>query len=91
MPAVPTDHYSWIAASRTVRIPRQAFIGGKACDAVDGGTFDTINPATVSINMVDMVDVRTPFGGYKQSGTGRDLSLHDFDKYTETKTTWIGL
>jgi gamma-glutamyl-gamma-aminobutyraldehyde dehydrogenase len=39
----------------------------------------------------EQVDVRTPFGGYKQSGNGRDLSLHAFDKYTETKTTWIGL
>lgn len=50
-----------------------------------------LQAGTVSINMVDQVDVRTPFGGYKQSGNGRDLSLHAFDKYTETKTTWISL
>ncbi|MGB0799561.1 MAG: aldehyde dehydrogenase family protein [Planktomarina sp.] len=31
----------------------------------------------------------TPFGGMKQSGFGRDLSLHSFDKYTALKTTWI--
>ncbi len=30
-----------------------------------------------------------PFGGIKQSGFGRDLSLHAFDKYTALKTTWI--
>jgi len=30
-------------------------------------------------------------GGFKQSGTGRDKSLHAFDKYTELKTTWIDL
>jgi acyl-CoA reductase-like NAD-dependent aldehyde dehydrogenase len=30
-----------------------------------------------------------PFGGFRQSGVGRDKSLHAFDKYTETKTTWI--
>ena len=29
------------------------------------------------------------FGGYKQSGNGRDKSLHAFDKYTELKTTWL--
>ena len=29
------------------------------------------------------------FGGFKQSGNGRDKSLHAFDKYTELKTTWI--
>lgn len=33
--------------------------------------------------------VATPFGGYKQSGIGRDRSLHAFDKYTEMKTTWL--
>ena len=30
-----------------------------------------------------------PFGGFKQSGNGRDKSLHAFDKYTELKTTWL--
>ena len=33
----------------------------------------------------------TPFGGYKQSGIGRDLSLHAMDKFTELKTTWFQL
>ena len=32
-----------------------------------------------------------PFGGYKQSGFGRDLSLHALDKFTQLKTTWIKL
>jgi acyl-CoA reductase-like NAD-dependent aldehyde dehydrogenase len=32
-----------------------------------------------------------PFGGFKQSGNGRDKSLHALDKYTELKTTWIRL
>ena len=36
-------------------------------------------------------DITVPFGGFKQSGTGRDKSLHAFDKYTELKTTWIDL
>jgi len=30
-----------------------------------------------------------PFGGYWHSGSGRDRSLHAFDKYTELKTTWL--
>ena len=46
---------------------------------------------TVSINTVDALDVSTPFGGYKQSGYGRDLSLHAIDKFTQLKTTWIKL
>ena len=36
-------------------------------------------------------DITTPFGGYKQSGIGRDKSLHAFDKFTQIKTTWIQL
>ena len=44
---------------------------------------------TVSVNTVDALSAMTPFGGMKQSGFGRDLSLHSFDKYTALKTTWI--
>nr|WP_256381764.1 aldehyde dehydrogenase family protein [Collimonas sp. OK307] len=35
--------------------------------------------------------VRAKTGGYKQSGNGRDKSLHAFDKYTEVKTIWINI
>jgi gamma-glutamyl-gamma-aminobutyraldehyde dehydrogenase len=40
---------------------------------------------------VNQYDITVPFGGYRQSGNGRDKSLHAFDKYTELKTTWIRL
>lgn len=46
---------------------------------------------SVSVNTVDAVSVVTPFGGFKQSGTGRDLSLHALEKYTALKTTWVSL
>ncbi|KEY87991.1 aldehyde dehydrogenase [Pseudomonas capeferrum] len=46
---------------------------------------------TVSVNTVDALDVTVPFGGGKQSGFGRDLSLHSFDKYSQLKTTWYQL
>jgi len=45
----------------------------------------------VYVNCYDADDITVPFGGYKQSGIGRDKSLHAFDKYTELKTTWIAL
>jgi acyl-CoA reductase-like NAD-dependent aldehyde dehydrogenase len=45
----------------------------------------------VYVNCYDADDITVPFGGYKQSGIGRDKSLHAFDKYTELKTTWIDL
>ena len=44
---------------------------------------------TVSVNTVDALSPQTPFGGFKGSGFGRDLSLHALDKYTGLKTTWI--
>jgi acyl-CoA reductase-like NAD-dependent aldehyde dehydrogenase len=39
----------------------------------------------------DAHDMTVPFGGYKQSGFGRDKSLHALDKYTQLKTTWVKL
>jgi 4-guanidinobutyraldehyde dehydrogenase / NAD-dependent aldehyde dehydrogenase len=45
----------------------------------------------VYVNCYDEDDITVPFGGYKQSGNGRDKSLHAFDKYTELKTTWMRL
>ncbi|OWQ40467.1 aldehyde dehydrogenase PuuC [Pseudomonas lactis] len=50
-----------------------------------------LNAGTVSVNTIDALDVTVPFGGGKQSGFGRDLSLHSFDKYTQLKTTWFQL
>ncbi|HNJ07990.1 MAG TPA: aldehyde dehydrogenase [Plasticicumulans sp.] len=43
----------------------------------------------VWVNCFDADDITTPFGGYRQSGNGRDKSLHAFDKYTELKTIWM--
>ncbi len=50
-----------------------------------------LKAGTVSVNTVDALDVTVPFGGGKQSGFGRDLSLHSFDKYSQLKTTWFQL
>ncbi|MEM6276169.1 MAG: aldehyde dehydrogenase [Pseudomonadota bacterium] len=50
---------------------------------------DKLHAGTVSVNTVDALSAQTPFGGMKQSGFGRDLSLHSLDKYTALKTTWI--
>ena len=48
-----------------------------------------LRAGTVSVNTVDALDVATPFGGFKQSGFGRDLSLHALLNYTALKTTWF--
>ncbi|MQA09019.1 MAG: aldehyde dehydrogenase family protein [Pseudonocardiaceae bacterium] len=48
-----------------------------------------LRAGTVSVNTVDALDVLTPFGGFGESGFGRDLSLHALDKFTALKTTWL--
>jgi acyl-CoA reductase-like NAD-dependent aldehyde dehydrogenase len=45
----------------------------------------------VWVNSYDAGDITVPFGGYKQSGFGRDRSLHALEKYTQLKLTWIQL
>jgi len=50
-----------------------------------------IRAGTVWVNTFDMSDVITPFGGFKESGSGRDKSLHALDNYSALKTTWIDL
>jgi gamma-glutamyl-gamma-aminobutyraldehyde dehydrogenase len=48
-----------------------------------------LRAGTVHVNQYDEDDITVPFGGVKQSGNGRDKSLHAFDKVTELKTTWL--
>lgn len=54
-------------------------------------TARAIRAGSVWVNQYDGGDMTAPFGGFKQSGNGRDKSLHAFDKYTELKATWIKL
>jgi gamma-glutamyl-gamma-aminobutyraldehyde dehydrogenase/4-guanidinobutyraldehyde dehydrogenase/NAD-dependent aldehyde dehydrogenase len=48
-----------------------------------------LRAGTVNVNNVDGGGIEMPFGGYKQSGFGRDKSLHAIDKYTQLKATYI--
>ncbi len=50
-----------------------------------------IRAGIVYVNTFDTADITVPFGGYKQSGFGRDKSLHALDGYTQLKTTWFDL
>ena len=45
----------------------------------------------VNVNTYNGSDLSAPFGGYKQSGIGRDKSIDAIHKYCEVKTTWIEL
>jgi len=48
-----------------------------------------VRVGTMGINNYFGGDITVPFGGFKQSGNGRDKSMHAFNDYTELKTTWI--
>lgn len=50
-----------------------------------------VRAGTVWVNTFDVADIIVPFGGFKNSGFGRDRSLHALDSYTALKTTWINL
>ncbi len=50
-----------------------------------------IRAGVVWLNTYDRFDTAAPFGGFKESGWGRDLSAHAFDTYTQTKCVWTAL
>ena len=52
-------------------------------------TSKRLRAGSVWVNCFDEGSISVPFGGFKQSGFGRDKSLHAIEKYTDLKTTWI--
>jgi aldehyde dehydrogenase (NAD+) len=52
---------------------------------------DRLRAGTVWVNCYDVFDAAAPFGGFKQSGLGRELGEKALDNYTETKTVTVAL
>lgn len=50
-----------------------------------------VKAGTVWVNTYNMTDNALPFGGYKESGFGRELGAAALETYTQTKTVWIDL
>jgi acyl-CoA reductase-like NAD-dependent aldehyde dehydrogenase len=50
-----------------------------------------LKAGTVWVNTYMNVDPISPFGGYKQSGIGRELGVHSIDSYTQMKSMFIDL
>jgi acyl-CoA reductase-like NAD-dependent aldehyde dehydrogenase len=50
-----------------------------------------LEAGTVWINTYNVYDTGAPFGGYKQSGFGREMSRHALEHYTQLKTVWVDL
>ncbi|WP_240375870.1 aldehyde dehydrogenase family protein [Bacillus piscicola] len=50
-----------------------------------------LKSGSVWINCYDLVDPASPFGGFKQSGFGRDMGSYALENYTEVKSVWVNL
>ncbi|MBZ5540592.1 MAG: aldehyde dehydrogenase family protein [Acidobacteriia bacterium] len=52
---------------------------------------DSVRAGTVWVNCFDVFDAGAPFGGFKQSGLGRELGEYGLANYTEVKTVTVKL
>jgi acyl-CoA reductase-like NAD-dependent aldehyde dehydrogenase len=50
-----------------------------------------LRAGTVWVNTFDASDITVPFGGYKQSGFGREKGIQALDAYSQLKSTWFDL
>jgi acyl-CoA reductase-like NAD-dependent aldehyde dehydrogenase len=50
-----------------------------------------LQAGTVWINTYNVYDTAAPFGGYKASGFGREMSSHALEHYTQVKSVWVDL
>jgi acyl-CoA reductase-like NAD-dependent aldehyde dehydrogenase len=73
------SHYGLAAAVWTKDIKKAHYVARK------------LQAGTVWINTYNVYDTAAPFGGYKQSGFGREMSMHALDHYTQVKSVWVDL
>jgi len=52
---------------------------------------NSVRAGTVWVNCYDVFDAAAPFGGFKQSGIGRELGEYGLQQYTEVKTVTVKL
>lgn len=52
---------------------------------------NNLRAGTVWVNCYNIFDAASPFGGYKQSGIGREMGSYALQNYTEVKSVWISL
>ncbi len=50
-----------------------------------------LKAGVIWVNTYNQFDAAAPFGGYKQSGYGREMGHAVLDAYTQTKTVWVSL
>ena len=80
--------------------PLRLLIGPEHVDPVEGGVWTgdvarahrfaaRLRAGTVWVNQYGAVDAAAPFGGFKESGYGREHGNAALDLYLETKTIWV--
>lgn len=52
---------------------------------------ESLKAGTVWVNCYNVFDAASPFGGYKQSGFGREMGKAALDLYTQIKSVWVNL
>ncbi|KOO50823.1 aldehyde dehydrogenase family protein [Priestia koreensis] len=50
-----------------------------------------LRAGTVWVNCYNVFDAASPFGGFKQSGIGREMGSYALDNYTEVKSVWVNM
>ena len=78
--AIANDSPRGLAAGVWTRDIKKAHYGARKLQA-----------GTVWINTYNVYDTAAPFGGYKQSGFGREMSSHALEHYTQVKSVWVDL
>ena len=72
--------YGLAAGIWTARLPKRAWRVARALEA-----------GTVWINTYKQLSIATPFGGFKESGLGREKGLTGMRLYQQTKSIYLGL
>ena len=50
---------------------------------------DLLDAGQVFINRYGCYDFAAPFGGFKESGWGKEMAIHSLDSYTRVKSIWV--
>ena len=64
---------------------------GFFCGLFRSSPAERVCHGAVWINCYNMFDAASPFGGYKQSGYGREMGHHALELYTQIKSVWVNL
>ena len=89
--AIEINGIERVSQSRTIRSMGSPPRSGRGISTWRTRPCATWRPGVIWVNCFDHGDMTQPFGGYKQSGQGRDKCVESLLSYTQTKSAWINL